>query len=284
MTLPWPKSVAFPTGIERLSETNLLDAYRTMVCIRRFEEKAAQLYAIGEIAVLPPLSIGHEAILTAAALSAGAGEQIVSFNPSAGLKLAHGTDARELMEQLLDGSFAMTPAGRSEATIILADPSVAAADVSEAMIKAKTVSTPVVFVVINATTDVSETLNLSADRSIFARDVAQFGISAELTDGTDVERTRNAIRNAIALSRTTGGPSAIEAMIYRYRGHTRTGQTKPSHPREVIDPLAKTRAQLLALGDTMTASVAAVEQGVRDSINAAAAHARGLQPMTSVKP
>jgi TPP-dependent pyruvate/acetoin dehydrogenase alpha subunit len=284
MTLPLTKVIAFPSDLQKLSSERLLEAYRTMVGIRRFEEKAAQLYAIGEIATLPPLSIGHEAILAAAALCLSPGEHMTSLSNSTGLSLADGADAARLMEHLLDGSFTSMSRGITDAAVVVADPSVASADLMSAITTSKFDGTPKVFVVINATTDVCDTVSLRTDQSALMREVAAIDLVGEVTDGTDLERVRQSIEAALDRSRHDHRPTVIEAMVYRYRGHARIGaHVKPSRPREDIDPLARTRAQLMGLGDTMAAHVVATEQSVRDAMNSAATQARSLEPVTRAR-
>ena len=60
------------------SEAGELSAYRMMLQIRRFEEKAAQLYAMGQISTLAPLSIGQEAVAAGLALAAAASDVIIA--------------------------------------------------------------------------------------------------------------------------------------------------------------------------------------------------------------
>lgn len=78
-----------------------LSAYRMMLQIRRFEEKAAQLYAMGQISTLAPLSIGQEAVAAGLALAAAATDLIIASSRPHGLMLARGIAPQQLMASLL---------------------------------------------------------------------------------------------------------------------------------------------------------------------------------------
>ena len=83
------------------SEVGELSAYRMMLQIRRFEEKAAQLYAMGQISTLAPLSIGQEAVAVGLALAAAASDVIITASRRHGVMLARGIAPQRLMASLL---------------------------------------------------------------------------------------------------------------------------------------------------------------------------------------
>ena len=76
-------------------------AYRDMLLIRRFEEKAGQLYGMGHIGGFCHLYIGQEAVATGIAMARRAGDQIIAAYRHHGHMLAAGIDARPIMAELL---------------------------------------------------------------------------------------------------------------------------------------------------------------------------------------
>jgi pyruvate dehydrogenase E1 component alpha subunit len=96
--------------IHSWSEAGELSAYGMMLQIRRFEEKAAQLYAMGQIPALAPLSIGQEAVAAGLVLAAGATDTIIAASRRHGLMLARGIAPEQLMASLLaTANFAGSP-------------------------------------------------------------------------------------------------------------------------------------------------------------------------------
>ena len=92
---------AHPDTIFSWTEAAELDGYRMMLQIRRFEEKVAQLYAMGHIAALAPLSIGQEAVAAGLVLAAQPADVMMTGSRPHGLMLARGLAPDRLMAALL---------------------------------------------------------------------------------------------------------------------------------------------------------------------------------------
>ena len=83
-----------------VNQPDLMGAYRTMLLIRRFEEKAGQLYGMGLIGGFCHLYIGQEAVVTGMQMAAGEGDQVITSYRDHGHMLAAGMEARGVMAEL----------------------------------------------------------------------------------------------------------------------------------------------------------------------------------------
>src|SRR4051812_6192980 len=81
-------------------KAQLLDYYRTMLLIRRFEERAGQLYGMGLIGGFCHLYIGQEAIAVGMHAAAKPGDQVITGYRDHGHMLAGGMDPKEVMAEL----------------------------------------------------------------------------------------------------------------------------------------------------------------------------------------
>src|ERR1700735_3973442 len=83
-----------------LDRDGLLNAYRTMLLIRRFEEKAGQLYGMGLIGGFCHLYIGQEAVVTGITMALSEGDEVITSYRDHGHMLACGMDARGVVADL----------------------------------------------------------------------------------------------------------------------------------------------------------------------------------------
>src|SRR5271163_2147383 len=81
-------------------KAQLLAAYRTMLLIRRFEEKAGQLYGMGLIGGFCHLYIGQEAVVTGIQMAISEGDEVITSYRDHGHMLACGMEARGVMAEL----------------------------------------------------------------------------------------------------------------------------------------------------------------------------------------
>ena len=89
-----------PSGGPRQSPDEELSAYRRMLLIRRFEEKAGQLYGMGFIAGFCHLYIGQEAVVTGMMMALGEDDQIITAYRDHGHMLSTGMDPKGVMAEL----------------------------------------------------------------------------------------------------------------------------------------------------------------------------------------
>jgi pyruvate dehydrogenase E1 component alpha subunit len=303
-----------PDQIFNWSEAEELRAYGLMLLIRRFEEKAAQLYAMGDIATLPPLSIGQEAVATGLALAALPTDLIVagSSRPH-GLMLARGLEPDRLMNALLMGGssaaleerFAalhmrilvanqspspevptllaamaeqvVSECGRTHAAVwSIGEPSDA---YLEALVNAFKVRAPLVFVIENASAATPQSGACNANPSALFQRCRQAGVTSVQANGLDVRVVKAVADVALQQARRGEGPTVLEVMTYRYQGHANpTGSPlRVASRRDETDPVAKARARiaLIGAGVATDARLKNLEQNVRMIVTGALNDARG---------
>lgn len=236
-------------------------ALETMWTIRRFEEALEDLYSRGMLHGTNHLSIGQEAVATGACSALEDGDLITSTHRGHGHCIAHGADPMRMMAELLgreDGycrgrggsmHIADVASGNLGANGIVAGSmtiSVGAAlsqelldhdqvvlcffgdgaanegSFHEAINLAAVWQLPVVFFCENNQYGMSMSVDeATAGGSVAARGAA-YGLEGRKVDGNDIVAVWEAVRDAAATARAGGGPALIEAITYRYRGHSKS--------------------------------------------------------------
>jgi pyruvate dehydrogenase E1 component alpha subunit len=250
----------------------LLDAYRRMLLVRRFEEKAGQLYGMGHIGGFCHLYIGQEAVVVGMQMALEPGDQVITAYRDHGHALAVGMEAKSVMAELTgrrggcshgkggsmhmfapDKGFygghgivgACVPLGaglafankyRGNDRVCLTyfgDGAANQGQVYEAFNMAELWKLPVVFIVENN----KYAMGTSIERSSATTDLSQRGLSFDIpgehVDGMNVEAVRAAGLKAIAHARSGKGPMILEMMTYRYRGHSMSDPAKYRTREEV---------------------------------------------------
>jgi pyruvate dehydrogenase E1 component alpha subunit len=249
-----------------------LSAYRAMLLIRRFEEKAGQLYGMGRIGGFCHLYIGQEAVVVGMQMAAKPGDAVIPAYRDHGHALAVGMDPYRIMAELTGraggcsngkgGSMHMfspekhfygghgivgacTPLGTGLAfaakyrggdgvcLCYFGDGAANQGQVYEAFNMAGLWKLPVVFVIENN----QYAMGTSIERSSSTTDLSQRGLSfaipGERVDGMDVRAVRAAGERAIAHARSGNGPMILEMLTYRYRGHSMSDPAKYRTREEV---------------------------------------------------
>jgi pyruvate dehydrogenase E1 component alpha subunit len=250
-----------------------LYAYREMLLIRRFEEKAGQLYGMGFIGGFCHLYIGQEAVVVGMQMAQKEGDQVITSYRDHGHMLALGMDPKGVMAELTGrkgglskgkgGSMhmfsrekqffgghgivgAQVPLGAGLAfankyrgndhvsVTYFGDGAANQGQVYETFNMASIWKLPVIFVIENN----RYAMGTSANRSTAVADHlgqrgAAFGIPNEQVDGMDVRAVRDAADRAIAHCRAGEGPYILEMMTYRYRGHSMSDPAKYRSKEEV---------------------------------------------------
>ncbi|MGV6819597.1 MAG: pyruvate dehydrogenase (acetyl-transferring) E1 component subunit alpha [Parvularcula sp.] len=256
----------------------LLDYFRTMMLIRRFEEKAGQLYGMGHIGGFCHLYIGQEAVVTGLNALHKDGDQVITGYRDHGHMLALGMDPRGVMAELTGrtdglskgkgGSMhmfssekkfygghgivgAQVPIGaglgfankyRKNGNVsftYFGDGASNQGQVFEAMNMAQLWKLPVIFVIENNQYAMGTAVTRShADTHLYRRGAA-FGIPGKEVNGMDVLEVREASREAVEHARNGEGPYVLEMKTYRYRGHSMSDPAK-YRTREEVDNVKET--------------------------------------------
>ena len=257
---------------------DLLKFYRDMLLIRRFEEKAGQLYGMGLIGGFCHLYIGQEAVVVGLEAAARDGDKRITSYRDHGHMLACGMDPNGVMAELTGrsggyskgkgGSMhmfskeknfygghgivgAQVPLGAGLAFAdryrenncvtftYFGDGAANQGQVYETFNMAALWKLPVIFVIENN----QYAMGTAQERStsspeIYTRGEA-FGIKGEAVDGMDVKAVKTAGDKAADYCRAGKGPYILEIKTYRYRGHSMSGPAKYRTREEV----QKMRAQ-----------------------------------------
>ena len=262
----------------KTTQAELLKYYKDMLLIRRFEEKAGQLYGMGEIAGFCHLYIGQEAVVVGCRASMIEGDQMITGYRDHGHMLACGMKSRGVMAELTGrsggysrgkgGSMhmfstekhfygghgivgAQVPIGaglalankyKGNGNVSLAffgDGASNQGQVYEAFNMAKLWDLPVVFVIENNQYAMGTAVHRSSAETELYKRGSSFEIKGLQVDGMNVLEVRDAAKKAITHARDGKGPMLLEMKTYRYRGHSMSDPAKYRSRDEVT----KTRSE-----------------------------------------
>ena len=251
---------------------NELHAYQEMLRIRRFEEKAGQLYGMGLIGGFCHLYIGQEAVVIGMQMAIEAGDQVITGYRDHGHMLACGMDPKGVMAELTGrrggyskgkgGSMhmfsreknffgghgivgAQVPIGTGMAfahryrdnglisVTFLGDGAMNQGQVSESFNMAALWKLPVLYIIENNKYGMGTSeARASASHDLFGRG-APFSIPGRQVDGMNVLAVAQAAEEAVEYVRSGKGPYILEMQTYRYRGHSMSDPAKYRSKDEV---------------------------------------------------
>ncbi len=231
----------------------------TMTLIRRFEERAGEMYARAKVGGFLHLSIGEEATIVGSARALRERDYLISTYRSHGHALVRGTPPENVMAELFGrvdgcsggrgGSMHMFDAARRfmggygivggnlpiAAGLALASDYTGADDVTlctfgdgasnqgtfgETLNLAALWKLPVVFIVTNNQFGMGTSLQRHSAVTDLQRKGESLGVPGVRCDGMDVQDTYRVVCNAIARVRDERRPLLVEAVTYRFRGHS----------------------------------------------------------------
>ncbi len=249
-----------------------LSAYRDMLLIRRFEEKAGQLYGMGFIGGFCHLYIGQEAVVTGMQRALIEGDQLITGYRDHGHMLSCGMSPRGVMAELTGrrgglskgkgGSMhmfskeknfygghgivgAQVPLGTGLAfankyrgnnnisTAYFGDGASNQGQVYESFNMASLWKLPVVYVIENNRYAMGTSTVRSSAETDFSHRGLSFKIPGIQVDGMDVRAVHAAADLASDWCRGGNGPIILEMMTYRYRGHSMSDPAKYRTKEEV---------------------------------------------------
>ncbi len=284
-----------------VSKDELLKYYRDMLLIRRFEEKAGQLYGMGLIGGFCHLYIGQEAVVVGLEAAAKEGDKRITSYRDHGHMLACGMEARGVMAELTGraggyskgkgGSMhmfskekhfygghgivaAQVPLGAglafsdwykgndSVTFTYFGDGAANQGQVYETYNMAELWGLPVVFVIENNQYAMGTSVKRATkSTTLFGRGLA-YGIPGEQVDGMDVLAVKEAGEKAVAHCRAGKGPYILEMMTYRYRGHSMSDPAK-YRTREEVEKIKTEKDAIEHVRDLLTASGLASEEELK---------------------
>lgn len=249
-----------------------LAAYRDMLAIRRFEEKAGQMYGMGLIGGFCHLYIGQEAVVVGMQMALKDGDQVITGYRDHGHMLACGMDAKGVMAELtgrthgyshgkggsmhmfsVDKGFygghgivgAQVPLGTGLAfanhyrgndnvsVTYFGDGAANQGQVYESFNMAELWKLPAIYVIENNRYAMGTAITRSSAETNLSRRGLSFNIPGEQVDGMDVRAVKAAGDAAVAWCREGRGPYILEMLTYRYRGHSMSDPAKYRTREEV---------------------------------------------------
>jgi len=264
-----PRGKVSPSAVTR---EQLLKAYRDMLLIRRFEEKAGQLYGMGLIGGFCHLYIGQEAVVVGLQMCLKPGDQVITSYRDHGHMLATGMEARGVMAELTGriGGYSKGKGGSmhmfSREKGFYGGHGIVGAQVSlgtglgfanwyrgndnvsvtyfgegasnqgqvfESFNLAALMKLPVVFVIENNKYGMGTSVERASASKDLSKNGSPWGIPGEQVDGMDVIAVKEAGERAVAHCRAGNGPYLLEMKTYRYRGHSMSDPAKYRTREEV---------------------------------------------------
>jgi pyruvate dehydrogenase E1 component alpha subunit len=259
-------------GPQDLGKDKDVQAYRDMLLIRRFEEKAGQMYGMGLIGGFCHLYIGQEAVVVGMQMALKQGDQVITGYRDHGHMLACGMDPKGVMAELTGrrggyshgkgGSmhmfsvekgfygghgivgaqvalgtglaFANHYRGNDNLSVTyFGDGAANQGQVYESFNMAELWKLPVIYVIENNRYAMGTSVSRASAQTDFSKRGVSFNIPGAQVDGMDVRAVKTAAEDAAAWCRSGKGPYILEMMTYRYRGHSMSDPAKYRSREEV---------------------------------------------------
>ncbi len=255
-----------------MTREQLLRAYRDMLLIRRFEEKAGQLYGMGLIGGFCHLYIGQEAIVVGMQACLEPGDQVITAYRDHGHMLATGMEARGVMAELTgrSGGYSRGKGGsmhmfsrekgfygghgivgaqvslgnglafsnwyresRNVSLTYFGEGASNQGQVYESFNLAALMKLPTIFIIENNRYGMGTSVERASASHDLSKNGAPWGIPGEQVNGMDVTAVKEAGARAAAHCREGHGPYLLEMKTYRYRGHSMSDPAKYRTREEV---------------------------------------------------
>jgi pyruvate dehydrogenase E1 component alpha subunit len=279
----------------------LLDRYRQMLRIRRFEERCAELYSAERIRGFVHLYIGEEAVAVGVIGQLESDDALVTTYRDHGHALARGMDMPAVMAEMY-GNVEGVSRGRGGSMHLFSEPhrffggnaivagglplavglaladrmqgrrrvtacffgegAMAEGEFHESINLAALWHLPVLFVCENNLYAMGTALARSESETDLALKAAAYEVPSWACDGMDVDAVSDAAQRAVALVRGSGGPAFLEARTYRFRAHSMYDPDRYRDKEEIQH--WRERDPLVVAGQRLVASGAATDDELRD--------------------
>ena len=295
------KKPSAKTTPSNVSPEELLAYYKDMLLIRRFEEKAGQLYGMGLIGGFCHLYIGQEAVVVGLEAAAKEGDKRITSYRDHGHMLACGMDPNGVMAELTgrEGGYskgkggsmhmfskekhfygghgivaAQVPLGAGLAFsdkykgndnvtfTYFGDGAANQGQVYEAYNMAEIWDLPCIFVIENNQYAMGTSTQRSTHSPSYWERGAAYGIQGEEVDGMDVLAVKAAGEKAVAHCRAGNGPYILEIKTYRYRGHSMSDPAK-YRTREEVQKMRNERDPIEAIRNMLLTGKHASEDDLK---------------------
>ncbi len=300
-----------------IADDELISLYKMMFLIRRFEEKAAEMYVRGKITGFSHLYIGEEAVAVGAITALNERDYVISSYRDHGHCIAKGADPAVVMAELFGrstgiskgkggsmhlfdnqlrflGGYAIVAGGlpitvgvgmaiqytddNAVAVTFFGDGATNAGAFHESINVAAAWKLPIIFICENNFFAIGTSLDRVAPPKELYKRIKAYGIPSERVDGMDVVAVREATSRAVERAREGDGPSFIEAITYRYRGHSMSDPDDYRTKREEKiwkerDPIIKLAKQLRDKAIISPDDLKELQEGINKTVDEAVAFA-----------
>jgi pyruvate dehydrogenase E1 component alpha subunit len=259
-------------AVAEFSKEQELSAYREMLLIRRFEEKAGQMYGMGLIGGFCHLYIGQEAVVVGMQMTLKPGDAVITGYRDHGHMLACNMDPKGVMAELTGrrGGYSRGKGGSMHMFSVekgfygghgivgaqvslgtglafahryrkndnvsltyLGDGAANQGQVYESFNMAELWKLPVVYIIENNRYAMGTAITRSSATTDLSKRGLSFNIPGEQVDGMDVRAVKAAGAKAVGWCRAGKGPYILEMLTYRYRGHSMSDPAKYRTREEV---------------------------------------------------
>ena len=302
-----------PYGITAYKPDKLIEALRQMYLIRRFEEKAEECYMRGLIHGTMHLSIGQEASAVGACMSLADSDKITSTHRGHGHCIAKGAEVSKMFAEFfgketgycrgrggsmhianvekgnlgangivgggipiaVGAALAAKHLGTNAITVcFFGDGANNEGAFHEALNIASVWKLPVVFVCENNKYGMSTSTERSTAVKQIATRALAYDMPGDTVDGNDFSAVAEAVDRAVCRARGGDGPSLIESLTYRWRGHSRSDRNRYRTKEEITawqekDPILRMSNMLTEHGIVDSARIMEIESEVEQIIEAA---------------
>lgn len=308
-----------PFAIRTYSPEQLKQALKRMYLIRRFEEGAEQSYMRGLIHGTMHLSIGQEASAVASCIELTDADKITSTHRGHGHCIAKGADVGRMFAEFfgketgychgrggsmhiadvrtgnlgangivggglpiaVGAALSAKRLGRKDVTLcFFGDGANNEGAFHEALNMAAIWALPVVFICENNHYGMSTSVERSTAVRQISQRAAAYSMPGVTVDGNDFSAVAEAVHDAIARAREGGGPSLIENLTYRWRGHSKSDRNRYRTKDEIEawmarDPIARFQAELMTHGILDEAEATAIADAAITDVEQGIEFARG---------
>jgi len=279
---------------------------RQMLLIRRFEEKAAEAYALGKIGGFCHLYIGQEAVAVGVSAALRDDDYVIASYREHGQALTRGVTANAVMAELFGkatgcsggkggsmhlfdrsrgfmgghaivGSHLPLAAGIGFAiryrggdqvcACFFGDAAVNIGAFHEALNMSSVYRTPVIYVCENNKYGMGTAFERVAAVTDVAEHACSYDMAAELVNGMDVLDVYHAAQRAVARARRHGHPTLLEVRTYRFMGHSMSDPTHGVYRTKEEVEEEKRRDPIVRLASQLAAE-GVLDRGAYDALDA----------------
>ena len=269
--------------VPKLRKEEYIKIYTYMLKIRRFEERAAQLYGMGHIGGFCHLYIGQEAVVVGVLMTIDKNDSVVTTYRDHGHMIARGLDPKKIMAELTGRSLgyskgkggsmhmfskrnnfygghgivgAQVPIGTGVAfthkyindgnicRTYIGDGAMNNGQIFEAFNIASLWKLPVLYIIENNKYGMGTSVNRSTAGSDLFKRGQPFGIPGAIVDGMNVFKVREAAYKAGMYVRGNKGPYILEVQTYRYKGHSMSDPAQYRTKKELMTYKSKDPIQI----------------------------------------